>query len=66
MTTAKPGLASRFRVGSFIHGEPVRRGVADGGAAPKHDRERESAADADPIHHPAREQQTDRIGELES
>ena len=45
--------------------EPGGLGVRHRGEAPDDDHEREPEAGAEPIHHPAGDEQADRIGELE-
>jgi hypothetical protein len=45
--------------------EHGRLGMRDGGHAPDHDREREPGARAHLVDHPPRDQEPDRVGELE-
>src|SRR5262249_15910646 len=51
--------------GELQRGEPVRDRVADRGHAPDHDREREAAPGPQLVHDPPREEEADRVGQLE-
>lgn len=50
----------------FQPGKPVRGSVSYRGKAPQNDGEREADPCADFVHHPAREEQADGVGELET
>ena len=61
----EPGRGVEVDGGQLQPGHPVGHGVAHGGHAPDDDRDGEAAPRAELVHHPAGQQQPDRVGELE-